>query len=68
MKAQLGALIKKLADSQSGYLQVTHVQQTLTCDYYGGGHENGQCNLEGFQDKEANFMGIFQRNNPFSIT
>lgn len=54
MKAQLDALTEKLADSQSGYHQVTHVQQTLTCDYYyGGGHENGQCNLEGFQDRRS---------------
>lgn len=40
-----------------------HVQ-SLKCDFYGGGHENKRCSLEGLSE-EAQFAS-FQKINPYS--
>jgi len=66
MCKQLEALAKhvqSMSVSQGQAQQAT----SLRCDFCGEGHANGECVPEGVSE-EANYMGNYQKNNPYSNT
>ena len=70
MNKHLETLTKQLQAITMGQLQAQHaqVQQVQQrCDFCQGDHPNGECTLEG-SSEEANYMGNYQKNNPYSNT
>ena len=63
--AQIELLNKQLAEGCLNKANAIQVQ-ALKYDFFGGGHENGRCSLEGVSE-EAQFE-TFQKNNPCSNT
>lgn len=63
--AQIESLNKKLVEGILSKANVIQVQ-ARRCDFYGEGHENERCSLEG-SSEEAQFAN-FQKNNPYSNT
>lgn len=54
--AQIELLNKKLSESSLSQANVSQVQ-ALKCDFYGEGHGNGMCSLEG-SSEEAQFVNF----------